>query len=127
MRKHRVNGVDLGARIREARERAGWTQQQIADHLGMSRATVIAMERGEKSLKPVEIIEVATLLDCQVSDLLQRNAPLSEALAVEAWRRGDLSEGQLAKALGTDRLGAREIVQRVEKSGVDGADPGEAT
>ena len=33
------------------------------------------------------------------------------SLATSAWRRGDLSEGQLAKFLCTDRLGARCIVE----------------
>lgn len=36
------------------------------------------------------------------------------ALAVEAWKRVLLSEGQLARFLRTDRLGARERIQRLE-------------
>jgi Zn-dependent peptidase ImmA (M78 family) len=42
------------------------------------------------------------------------------ALAVEAWQRGELSEGQLAGFLRTDRLGARERVQRLEEASRDG-------
>jgi ribosome-binding protein aMBF1 (putative translation factor) len=37
-------------------------------------------------------------------------------LAVKAWQRGELSEGQLARKLRTDRLGAREIIQEFERS-----------
>lgn len=35
------------------------------------------------------------------------------ALAVESWQRGELSEGQLARILRTDRLGAREIIEEL--------------
>jgi hypothetical protein len=36
-------------------------------------------------------------------------------LAAEAWGEGDLSEGQLARLLRTDRLGARRTIQRLEQ------------
>ena len=52
-------------------------------------------------------------------------SPRYRALAVEAWQRGDLSEGQLAGVLRTDRLGARETIQGLERSVADGSDPGE--
>jgi Zn-dependent peptidase ImmA (M78 family) len=45
------------------------------------------------------------------------------ALAVEAWQKGDLSEGQLARFLRTDRLGARDWIQRLAP-GEDGAEQG---
>src|SRR4051812_21599657 len=66
----------LGARIREARESTGWTQQQLADALGMSRTTIVAIEKGERRLKPAELVQVASLLGRNVSDLLQREAPV---------------------------------------------------
>jgi Zn-dependent peptidase ImmA (M78 family) len=53
-------------------------------------------------------------------------SPRYIALAVEAWQRAELSEGQLARVLRTDRLGAREMVQRLAPSATDGGDPGEA-
>jgi Zn-dependent peptidase ImmA (M78 family) len=36
------------------------------------------------------------------------------ALAIEAWQKEELSEGQLARLLRTDRIGAREAIQRLE-------------
>jgi Zn-dependent peptidase ImmA (M78 family) len=44
------------------------------------------------------------------------------ALAIEAWQREELSEGQLARFLRTDRLGARERVQQAERD-ASGGDP----
>jgi Zn-dependent peptidase ImmA (M78 family) len=52
-------------------------------------------------------------------------SPRYMALAVEAWQQGELSEGQLARVLRTDRLGAREMTQRLEQSATDGSDSGE--
>src|SRR3954465_855857 len=78
MGEYQVNTADLralGARIREARESTGWTQQQLADHLSMSRTTIVAIEKGERRLKPAELIQAASLLGRKVSDLLQRGAP----------------------------------------------------
>ncbi len=42
------------------------------------------------------------------------------ALAVEAWQQEHLSEGQLARILRTDRLGARDRIQRLAPSASDG-------
>lgn len=42
------------------------------------------------------------------------------ALAVEGWQRGELSEGQLARMLRTDRLGAREIIEELAQRDEEG-------
>lgn len=103
-------------------------------------ATVEAIERGERRLKPRELMEVSSLLGRQVSDLLQGwrpqvaeepaahrvlgleptrpdDKPFSSrycVLAFEAWQREELSEGQLARILCTDRVGAREAIERFQ-------------
>jgi Zn-dependent peptidase ImmA (M78 family)/DNA-binding XRE family transcriptional regulator len=77
----------LGARLREARESRGWTQQQLAERLGMARTTIVSIEKGERRLKPEELVALATQLGRSVSELLQRGAP-SEGFAVQlrgAW------------------------------------------
>jgi Zn-dependent peptidase ImmA (M78 family)/DNA-binding XRE family transcriptional regulator len=93
----------LGSRIREARETFGWTQQQLADGVGVSRTTVVAIEKGERRLKPAELIQVAALLGRDVSDFLQRGAP--------AERFGDQLRGVLASA-GTSAV---ELLQPIEE------------
>lgn len=40
---------DLGAAVRDARLRRGWTQAALADRIGVSRQWVIAFERGKSS------------------------------------------------------------------------------
>jgi Zn-dependent peptidase ImmA (M78 family)/DNA-binding XRE family transcriptional regulator len=51
------------------------TQQQVAERLGMARTTLVAIEKGERRLKPQELMDLASLLGQSVSDLLQRGAP----------------------------------------------------
>jgi len=111
----------LAARLREAREAQGWTQQQLADRSGIALATVVAIEKGQGGLKPQDLIGLAFTLSRSVSELLQRNAindepcsSRSAALAIKAWQHGEISEGQLARFLRTDRVGARERVREME-------------
>jgi Zn-dependent peptidase ImmA (M78 family)/transcriptional regulator with XRE-family HTH domain len=72
----------LGSRLREAREARGWTQKQVAERLGVARTTLVAIEKGERRLKPVELIALARFFGRDVSELLQRGAPC-EAFAVQ--------------------------------------------
>ncbi len=65
----------VGARIRRAREALGWTQQQLADGFGVSRTTVVAIEKGDRGLKPAELVQVASLLGRNVTDFLQGGVP----------------------------------------------------
>jgi Zn-dependent peptidase ImmA (M78 family) len=51
-------------------------------------------------------------------------SPRYIALAVEAWQQGEVSEGQLAQILHTDRIGARERVERFALAANDGSDQG---
>jgi transcriptional regulator with XRE-family HTH domain len=36
----------LGAAVRQARDEAGWTQSELAERAGVSRAFVVGLERG---------------------------------------------------------------------------------
>ena len=59
----------------------------------------------------------------EAQQILAGDEPFSSrylALAVEAWQQELLSEGQLAQILRTDRLGARDRIQRLAPSSTDG-------
>lgn len=61
----------IGNRLRAAREATGKTQQEAADHLGIARTTVVAMEKGERKLRPDELMRLAEYYDHEVHGLLQ--------------------------------------------------------
>lgn len=71
-----VDPRDLGARLREARSARGWTQEQAADALGVARTTMVAIEKGERRLKPDELIRLAKLYGRKLSSLLRPGAPV---------------------------------------------------
>lgn len=73
---------DLGARLREARNARGWTQEQAAEALGVARTTMIAIEKGDRRVQPEELVELARLYGRKLSSLLRPGRPV-EDLAVQ--------------------------------------------
>ena len=73
MQQHVLETTDprvLGRRIQEARKARGLTQQDGADSLSVTRTTVTALEKGERCVRPGELIQLATLYGRNVSDLV---------------------------------------------------------
>jgi len=62
----------LGLRLQEARKATGMTQQEVADHLGMARTTVVAIEKGERKVTSQEVVQFAKLYKRAVSDLVSK-------------------------------------------------------
>lgn len=52
---------ELGSRIERARRSRKLTQQQLADSLGVARTTVTAIEKGVRSIRPEELVQIASL------------------------------------------------------------------
>jgi transcriptional regulator with XRE-family HTH domain len=53
--------VELGRRLREAREYLGLSQEQVADHLGIPRPSVSTIEAGKRRISFLELKRLATL------------------------------------------------------------------
>src|SRR3954451_23460240 len=68
----------LGQRIAEARKARGKTQEEVAEFLGCSRPTYIAIEKGERPAKPDEIIKLASFFGRKVNDLVRPGEPVSD-------------------------------------------------
>ena len=60
----------LGERIAESRRARRLTQQQVADALNLSRATVVATEKGERRPKARELVALARLFGRPVADFI---------------------------------------------------------
>jgi len=59
-----------GARVREARKTAGLTQQQLADRIGMARASVSNLEAGRQDMTLSRLAGVAAVLRLDLDALL---------------------------------------------------------
>jgi Zn-dependent peptidase ImmA (M78 family)/transcriptional regulator with XRE-family HTH domain len=64
----------LGARLQDARKVSGLTQQAVADHMGMARTTIVAIEKGERRVTVDELLSLAKLYGRQVSEFVSRRA-----------------------------------------------------
>ncbi len=65
----------VGRRLAEARKARGKTQEQAAAHLGYSRPTLIAVEKGERAAKPEEIVKLAAFYGRSVHEIVRPGAP----------------------------------------------------
>lgn len=56
-------------RLPEARARAGWSQQRLADEVGVSRQTIISIEKGRYDPSLPLAFRLARSFGCRIEDL----------------------------------------------------------
>ncbi|MEO6887828.1 MAG: tetratricopeptide repeat protein, partial [Ktedonobacteraceae bacterium] len=80
------SGSQPSARLRlvEARKRQGWSQQEMADHLGTTRLNVSRWERGITTPSPYFRIKLTALLKMNAHDLLQTETESEQTSQEEA-------------------------------------------
>jgi Zn-dependent peptidase ImmA (M78 family)/DNA-binding XRE family transcriptional regulator len=76
LRLEEIDPKALGQRLAEARKGRGLTQEEVADFLGYSRPTYIAMEKGERPPKADEIVRLASYFGRTVHELVRPGAPV---------------------------------------------------
>jgi len=65
-----TNPRDIGARIRTSREEQGWTQDQLASAVGVSRSAVAQWETGRAGQVTTNLTRVASSLGVGVEFLM---------------------------------------------------------
>lgn len=60
--------------VRQYREQAGLSQEAVARQLGVSRQTVVNIERGDNEPKVLLAIALAALLGVAILDLFQKES-----------------------------------------------------
>jgi len=76
-----IYGV-LGRRIREERQAAGWTLEQLGERAGITGAFVAHIEAGRKHGTLETVAKIARALDLQPADLLR--VPLKSGAGKDA-------------------------------------------
>jgi transcriptional regulator with XRE-family HTH domain len=121
-----LSALTLGQRLALARQRQGWTQKELSERVGKSRATVIQYEQGRLQ-PPVQQIEtMAKVLDVPpemiafgrqgLTGLDSDSAGVTSLLEVEIDDKGETVRGghglasSLIEHLGVDREHARIYV-----------------
>ena len=94
----------LGQRISEARKSRGKTQEEVAEFLGYSRPTYIAIEKGERTAKPDEIIKLASFFGRKVNELVRPGEPVTDLqphlrAVADKMKTGDQFQARLNAAI----------------------------
>jgi Zn-dependent peptidase ImmA (M78 family)/transcriptional regulator with XRE-family HTH domain len=104
-----ISSQQLGERLADARKRAKLTQAEVADRVGMSRTTLVAIEKGERRPNNAELVRLGDVLKASVHDLLRETLVRTEISP--RFRVGfgvDKASGPIAEAVERLRaLGAR--------------------
>lgn len=61
----------LGERIRTLRKQLGWSQEDLAEVCGLHRTYVGAVERGERNVSLINIVQFARALQVKPADLME--------------------------------------------------------
>lgn len=105
-----ISSRRLGEQVAAARKRAKLTQAQVAEALGLSRTTVVAMEEGERRPGSDELVMLAELLGIDLHDLLRERSIVARASARARGGRASSDEAAVTAAVERLRvLGARYV------------------
>jgi Zn-dependent peptidase ImmA (M78 family)/DNA-binding XRE family transcriptional regulator len=87
----------LGELLQQARKKCGMTQADAAKVIDAARTTIVAIEKGERRLKPNELIKLARAYGRAISDFV-RPSPVIEPFAVQfraAYQRSEQEEARI--------------------------------
>jgi Zn-dependent peptidase ImmA (M78 family)/DNA-binding XRE family transcriptional regulator len=98
-----IDVVMLAEKLTTARKSAGLTQEDAANHLGMSRPTFIAIEKGTRRPRPEELVKLAELYKESLNRLLRDES------------RPKAIRPHLRYALDVSGEGVREVEQAIER------------
>jgi|SRR5437667_9997196 len=70
-----VERMTLGTRIKDARTYRGFSQEEVATFLGVSRSSVSLMESGQRGLDSLELRKLSQLFECSIDELVGETVP----------------------------------------------------
>ena len=62
--------AELGAKIRNARQKAGLTQVEVASRIGLPQPAIANIERGERQITALELRDLCRIFDVSSCSLL---------------------------------------------------------
>lgn len=105
-----ISSVEIGERVRLAREAADIKQAEAAEAIGIARTTLVAVEQGERRVRMGELQKLAKLYKTSVNALLRQ-----EAIHVDLAPRFRKAEGDLDGPTGN----AADLLANLAKAEVE--------
>lgn len=67
-----MNGLykQLGEKVKKARTKAGFTQEELANKAGLHRTYIAGIETGRRNISVKSLEKIAKALDVKMNDLL---------------------------------------------------------
>lgn len=100
---------DLGERLRAARGKAGLTQEQAAEVVHLARTTIVAVEKGQRRVKPDELRAMAEAYGLSMNALLRPSAIHVDMMPRFRARGGGNADAALDAAKLLNDLAAAEV------------------
>lgn len=97
---HNLDPVELGHRLRLAREETRLTQAAAASKAEMSRTTLVAIEQGRRPVKDAELIGLTDIYNVTLNQLLRREA-VHVDLVPRFRKMGESMDGAFSSAIET--------------------------
>lgn len=69
MRKKHLALIKLGSKIRELRKAKGFSQESFAAEVGLDRTYMGGVERGERNIAALNLIQIAKCLNVEIGEL----------------------------------------------------------
>ena len=83
--------VEIGGRIRLARERLHLSQEFIAAQIGMNRTSFVHLEAGDRKVTAEEVLEISRVLGLTATEILDGRSTDAANTTVFARAFGELS------------------------------------
>ncbi len=96
-----ITQVELGARVRKARDACRLTQEEVASQLGLPRSAVALIESGQRRISSLELERLSYVLGCDVRSFLADDfAAMEDTLSALFRRHPDVgNEAEVVAAL----------------------------
>lgn len=85
----------IGSNIKELRKRMGLNQDALAKYLDVHREVISYYENGSRAIPVEELVKLADLFGCQISDLINENPEAFNTCLAFAFRADELQEKDL--------------------------------
>lgn len=116
-RKGTVMNVEIAQRLAELRRERGFSQEDLATQLGLSRQAVSKWERAESAPDMGNLIALADLYEVTIDELLRVSPEVEEDMRYEARERAESVEAEAAEAAAA----AQEAAARAESAAAEAA------
>ena len=98
--------VEIAQRLAELRRERGFSQEGLAEQLGLSRQAVSKWERAESAPDMGNLIALADLYGVTLDELLRVSPEVEEDVRYESQERAESAESQAAEAAEAARAAA---------------------